>query len=1094
VIFRKLFPVIIILSVYNGLQSQIDYRFDHLNSESGLPDNTVNCVYQDSKGFMWFGTNDGLCRYDGYSISVFRNDPEVPSSISDNVIMDIKEDGKGKLLIGTRNGGLNIFDINKETFTHFNSGSASYHSLSNNNVRTIFVDNKGRIWIGTLGGGLFYFNQEEGKFKQYRHDNKDKQSISDDYVYSIIGASPGKLWIGVEGGGIDLFDIKSGKFTYFEFEKDYFSSRQVFGKKLFKDSKGNLWIGTNGYGAYKMNTRNNNFVHFTYIPDGNGLKSNIISSFLEDKTGNIWIGTDGGGINIYDPSSGKFRYLQNNAYYPCSISSNAVYCLFMNRNETVWAGTFRGGVNLYNPYKYKFIHYTQNPADENSLSYKSVLAIYEDKNHSVWIGTDGGGLNEFNPVTKSFKHYINDPHDKSTIPSNVIKSVYEDSRGNLWLGTYAKGLIYFDRRRNKFINYVHNPDDKNSIGHMNVWAIYEDSKNNLWIGLMGGGLDLFDRDKRIFRHYTSVENDQKTLSLNSVKIIYEDKKGNLWIGTEGGGLNLFHRENQQFKRFTHKPEDSTSLENNDVRALYEDKSGNFWVGTANGLCLFNREKKTFQTFDEKDGLPNNVINGILEDDEGYLWLSTNKGLSKFDKKKHTFRNYSVSDGLQANDFNYTSSLRSSTGEMYFGGSNGFNVFNPAKIKDNPYHPEVVLTRFRLFDKYIDVGDTINERILFSQPVYRTKHLKLGWKENVFSVEFAALDFSSPMKHKFMYILEGFDDDWIHTDASTRHATYMNLKADEYIFRVKASNNDGIWSDKEAVLYITITPPWWKTTWFRILFILGVISILAAGYLWRVKNLRQQQRMLESTVENRTYDLRKMMELIREQSKKISETGEILRIRSGILANGAESQTEIAKSIESAVEEVTVHTNKNTQNASLTDEIAENTVTKLSKIKEATEKNIREIDEISRKTEVLEDLFLQTNILAINASIEAARAGEQGKGFAIVAREVRELAEKSKLASQEITDSAKKGASLTKEAGDLLMNFIPEIEKATKLIKEISIASKDQNSSIVEINNSLKAFFKTSQQHSDISKEISSVSQNLEKLAKYLKQKVMGQGL
>jgi len=1083
------FILLKILLFSNPLQSQTsNIRFDHICVEDGLSDNTVNCVYQDREGFIWYGTNDGLCRYDAYNFITYRNNPKDPKSLSDNVIYCITEDKNGRIVVGTRNGGINIMLNAKGNFKRLMHDPTISNSLSFNSVRTLLCDSKGQLWAGTLGGGLNKYIPQTDGFKTYSNENGS--GISDNFVYDLLEDTMGKLWVGVEGGVIDLFDTEKELFSHIEFEKNYTPTRQIFGKTLFSDSQGLLWVGTDGYGAYCYNKSTGEFTHFEYSPHNKGISSNIISSFFEDKEENIWIGTDGSGISIYSKKTNSFSYLQNEGNNTGSLSTNAIYSIFESNTEMLWIGTFRGGVNIYDPYKYKFKHYTNDPANDHSLSYKPVLSIYEDRSHRIWIGTDGGGLNFFDVKKQEFVRFIHDPTNTEGIPSNVIKSIFEDSQGNFWLGTYAKGLVLFDRTTQRFKSYTHDPNNLQSIGHMNVWAIYEDSYNQLWIGLMGGGLDRLNRETGEFEHFLFSETDPATISSNNIKTIFEDATKNLWVGTEGGGLNLFNRKTNTFKRYQNIEGINGCLSNNDVRALFQSLDGQLWVGTANGLCLLNNDD-TFITFTKNEGLPNNVINGIHEDNNGRLWISTNGGLSCYTPTTNTFRNYSTSDGLQANDFNYTASLKSTTGDLYFGGSNGFNVFNPDRIADNPFEAKIAFTDFMLFDKTVQPGDTINKKIILVDAINNLKKITLSHKENIFTINFAGVHYSAPDRNKYQYMLEGFDQNWISTSSKKRFATYMNLSHGEYIFRVKASNSDGLWTAEEKQLLIKVLPPYWKTWWFRFITLALLTGLVIGIYRWRVNILKRQQQYLESTIENRTSDLIGMIQMVQEQSKELSSTGATLNKRAGILASGVEQQSNNAKSIEQAVENLAANTNRNTKNASKADEITGDTIKNLQGIKQATEENVHEINVIFAKTKILEDIFKQTNILAINAAIEAARAGEHGKSFAIVAYEIRELAEKSRKAAQEITDSAKRGVDLTQISSERLINFIPEIEKATDLVKQISYASIEKDESLTEINDSLKNFFSSTEQHTTISKEIAGVSQKLDELAALLKEKVLG---
>ncbi|HEX3006900.1 MAG TPA: two-component regulator propeller domain-containing protein, partial [Bacteroidales bacterium] len=941
----------------------------------------------------------------------------------------------------------------------------------------------------TLSGGLNLYKEDKKTFQSFRHNPSNATSISNDYVYAILEGSQGQLWIGTENGSIDCFDPSTQKFVSYVYDAKYRPNRQFFGKTLCKDGDF-IWIGTNGSGAYKFDTRTKQFEHYGLNPNGSGLNGNIVTTILKDKNGLIWIGTDGGGINRYNAASNSFEYLKTDANNVQSISGNAVYSFFEDNAGSIWVGTYRMGLNLYNPTKYKFRHYNQVAGLKNSLSCKSVLAFCQDKDNNLWMGTDGGGLNLFDPKTETFTVYAPNDKDKNSISSNVVKSIYEDHAGNLWMGTYDKGLNLFDRHAKKFTHFKNDPENPKSLGHNNVWAIYEDKMNNLWLGLMGGGVDLYDRERKVFTHFVNDPNNPASLSLNAIKTILEDKESNLWIGTEGGGLDLLDRTTMKFSHYKHKDNDTTSISNNDVRAIFQDSKGRLWIGTADGLCLFTKAHSVSRTFRMDDGLPNNVINGILEDNSGNLWISTNKGLSKFDPDKRTFKNYDTNDGLQGSEYNYTAQLKTRSGEMFFGGVNGFNAFNPDKMEENKVLPKVVLSDFKLFGKSVKPGDTIKGRVILKQSLLNLSKIKLTHNENLFAIEFAALEYISPRRVTYAYMLEGFDKTWITRDASNRTVTYMNLDPGDYTFRVKASNGDGIWSPKEQTLQITILPPWWSTIWFRLLAIVALISgVLYFSYI-RVKQLKSQKVVLESAVENKTSELRQMIDLIRENSEKLSETGDTLNHRSGVLASGADDQTQAARKIETAAEEVTNTTLKNAKNAEATTIIMGRTVSQLGKIKEATEKNVVEIKHISEKIHMLEDIYKQTNILSLNASIEAARAGDHGKGFAVVAAEVRKLAEKSRQASHEIVESAKLGVSATEEAGKLIMDFVPEIEKSVELINAIARSSVEQSSSIENINHSLKDFFTLSNQHTEISKEISTISNELDVLAKYLKTQMM----
>jgi len=1061
-LFQLLIGLIIFLNPLVLLSQE--YKFDHLTTDHGLSQGTVNCIYQDKKGFIWIGTNDGLNRYDAYSFKVFKNNPNDSLSISGNIIISIAEDSSSNLWIATRNDGLNYYDRQNGKFTRYQHNRQGKSSISTNNLKKVLVDKKGNVLIGTLDGGLNVFKPSKNEFTCFAHKEGDNSSLGDNYVNSILEEGDGKFWIGSECGAIDLFDINKGTFKKYTFKEDYKKLGWDIGVSLLKDGSGNLWIGTSGNGLFKLNPSSNQITAFNTTDKEKGLSGNIISS-LTDYNGKILVGTDGGGINIYDEQRNAFHALTFDPGNPASLSNNAIYCMYCDKAGTLWVGTFQGGINIYNPSQYKFRHFTQQINSSTGLSNKSVLAIFQDKEKRIWIGTDGGGLNLFNSSQNTFDYYKTNSQNEGSISGNVVKSIFEDREGNLWIGTYANGLNLMDRKNNRFKHYFNKKDDPSSLGHNNVWVVYEDSRNELWIGLIGGGLDKMDRKTGTFTHFRYSEANQQSLSNNNVKTILEDNQGNLWIGTEVGGLNLFNRSSNTFTRYENNPKDPASIPSNDVRALLQDSKGTFWVGTSNGIAIFDSKAKKFSLPALNDSLPNKIINGILEDKAGNLWISTNKGITRYNLMNKNIRNFDIGDGLQGNDFNYTSLFKSPySDEMFFGGTNGFNVFRPDEIKDNPSLPEIVFTNLFISGKEAGVGDTINNRVILKSDLSETDKLVLSYHENMFEIEFAALGYISPMKNQYEYKMDGMDKEWIKTTANKRIATFMNLSPGNYTLRVRASNSDGKWSDKEAILKIKIRAPWWKTWVFRIFVFLGLIAALAWAYRIRMKTIEHQRNKLEQAVENRTHELKQMIAIIKEKSEKLFRTGNVLNQKAVLLSDGADYQTTAASQIEMALSEVTEHSRKNSNNAEMANSITNKTLSQLDDVRGAAKKNMDEINTICDKITVLEDIFRQTNLLSLNASIEAARAGDHGKGFAVVANEVRKLADRSKIASQEIVESAQNGASVSDVSNNTILGFIPEVQKTVTLIREISLASIEQRDAIEQINTKLKDFLNVIDQH------------------------------
>jgi ligand-binding sensor domain-containing protein/methyl-accepting chemotaxis protein len=1078
----SIFTIFLVLINFNSYSQ--NFRFDHLTTDQGLSQGTVNCIFQDKKGFIWIGTNDGLNCHDAYSFKVYKHNSEDSHSICGNIITAIAEDSSSNLWITTWNNGLSYYNRKLDKFINYKHLGEGSGSLIGNNLKRILVSHNGYVIIGSVGDGLKIYSPKQNKFLTYKHVEGNNSSLSDNNIYSIVEDSDDKFWIGSGSGAVDLFDLKSGVFKKYIFMNDLQHHTSEIGISLVKDNSGSLWISTNGNGLVKLNPTSNQITVIEKETLGK------ICTSLTMYQNYIMVGTDGDGIYIFDTKTNLLKQIINDPSDSYSLSNNAIYCLFTDKSGSLWTGNFQGGINFYNPSKYKFKCYTQQIGKTNSLSNKSVLAIFQDSEHRIWVGTDGGGLNLFNPLQNSFIHYQANNKAGSDISGNVVKSIFEDHKGNLWIGTYANGLNLMERKNNRFKHFLNTKDKSSSLAYNNVWAIYEDSKNNLWIGLMGGGLDLMDREKETFKHFRHITDNSQSISSDNVKVIFEDKLQNLWIGTEGGGLNLLNRESGLFKKYQNLPNDKTSLPDDDIRAINQDHLGKLWIGTTNGIVNFDYRSQKFNTPDFNKLLPNKIINGILEDQAGNLWISTNKGLSCYNPGNNKFRNYTKSDGLQGNDFNYTALFKSPfTGELFFGGTNGFNSFLPSEIIENQSQPEVAFTRLYISGKEVSVGDTINNRVILENTLPETQKIELTYRENLIEIEFAALDYIASDKNLYEYKLEGVDNDWIKTTAKKRLATYMNLDPGKYTLKVRASNSDGLWSNKEATLKIIILTPWWKTLFFRIFILICILGGLLQAYRIRIKSVEIQKNKLEEAVDNRTGELKKMIIIIRENSKNLFKTGHLLNEKAGLLYEGVKNQNHTALQIENTLGEVTVHSRKNTDNAENANIISSKTLNQLDGIKDAVKKNIKEINYICDKITVLEDIFRQTNLLSLNASIEAARAGEQGKGFAVVANEVRKLAERSKIASFEIMTSAKNGANVSEGSGKIILGFIPDIQKTIILIRDISTASIEQRDFIEQINSKLKELLTTIDQHNRIAKDISEVAKEIDILAKDLNSQV-----
>ena len=841
--------------------------------EQELSQSTVSSIVQDDKGFMWFGTWDGLNRYDGYNFTVFRHDPDDPDSLSSSNIAFLFEDRGGALWMGTDNG-LNRLDRTEGKFIRYQHDPDHPDSLSNNEVTSFFDDRTGVMWVGTKNG-LNRLERQTETFVRYQNNPDDPNSLSHNSVSCVYEDRTATLWVGTESG-LNRLNRKQQKLkteTFTHFRNDSADPRSLSHNSIscvYEDHAGALWIGTKG-GLNRFDREREIFTRYQHDPaDPRSLSSDEISCLFEDRSGTLWIGTDRG-LNKFDREKEKFVRYQNDPADIHSLSHDVVMSLFGDRSGVIWVGTYTGGLSKFDLETKKFVHYRTNSDIPESLSHNVVWAISEDRPGLFWIGTDRG-LNRFDQEAEKFTHYRHDETDPHSLGNDEIWSVLRDSSGLLWVGTKS-GLNAFDRKTETFTRYQINsdPDDSDYADENKIKAILEDRTGFLWIGT-SGGLNRFNRDSGIFTPYKNIPDDPLSLSNDTVWAICEDGDGKLWIGTENG-LNQFDRGNETFIRY----QADDGLSNSWILSICEDSEGMLWLGTVGGLNKFDRRQKTFTHYREKDGLPNDVVYGVLEDDHGNLWISTNKGISKFNPKTETFTNYNSKDGLQSNEFNVGACFKSSAGEMFFGGINGFNVFHPGDIQDNPHIPPILITNFQ-------IGESSDMNFSLKKFVTETNEVMLSHKDKVLSFEFVALHYSSPRKNLYAYMMEGFDRDWI--DSGTRRfARYTNLPPGEYVFRVKGSNNDGVWNEQGNSILFIMPPPPWKTWWAYSFYILLVIFALQCAvrhkrkmdakvlddYRRELEKKQELARYLEQKVEERTRELNKTLEKVEEANTKIMDS-------------------------------------------------------------------------------------------------------------------------------------------------------------------------------------------------------------------------------
>ncbi|MBN1154518.1 histidine kinase, partial [candidate division KSB1 bacterium] len=816
----------VLISTLLSAQEQ-DLKFTNITIEDGLSHSKVNYIFQDSQGFLWFATNEGLNKYDGYTFTVFQPDPDEPYSISANLIRCILEDKHKNFWIGTEGGGLNLYDRNYKKFTHFNADSTSEIRLSGNDINSICQDANGDLWLGTENG-LDRLDLKQKKVVNYRPYEKSKTDPTLNEVLVIYEDRRGVLWIGTLGGGLCKFDRTEECFQCYRYDtNDRFSIGDDEIHAITEDDQGNLWIGTTNGGLNLFDRTANRFERFYPGPDNP--ESTTIRAILDDGRGNLWIGNRSGLYN-FDRHARRFIYHSHDPNNPYSLIQNSVWAIFKDAKGDIWFGT-RGGISFLNTSNLPFMHYRADPNNRRCLNKQAVYAILEDKNGDIWFGTEHGGLNYLNRRTELFTYYLYDSHNPGSLSVNNVKSLLEDRQGNIWIGTFNGGLNYLDRKNKQFHHYRHDDHDKTSLSNDNVMAMIEDSNGDIWIATDGGGLNRFDREKK---HFEYLSDRWQLQAFSSIHCLLLDRHGLLWMGAEQGQigcLDLLTRE------FSYRKIDRI-INNVDIMAAYEDQDGNLWFGTAGaGLYSWNQEKNTHRLFTRKDGLPSNIIHGILEDEAGTLWISTTNGLCRFNPRNYETKNYYNENGLQSDQFNYGACMKSRDGEMFFGGINGVTAFYPERIRENEYIPPVVITDFKIMNQSVLPS---GKDALLVDDISETKSLRLSYKHSVISFEFVALNYANPEQNQYAYIMEGFESNYNFV-GNRRFATYTNLDPGSYTFRVKAANNDGIWNEQGASIEIMITPPFWKKPWFTLL-ALALIMLTIAHV---INYLRQRRNLLEA---------------------------------------------------------------------------------------------------------------------------------------------------------------------------------------------------------------------------------------------------------
>ena len=822
------------------------YKFSHLDITNGLSDNQVNCIFKDSRGYMWFGTTSGLNRYDGYKVKVFKHESKDPNSLGENHVLNVMEGPENRLWIFTHSG-VSIYNATTESFSNDVLSLVAGYRIFTNAIVSVKKDKEGNFWFITNHKGLYCYNPGTKSTVYYSNSEGTRVVLHSNNVVDIAAESSHLIWLIYNDGAIEKLDAKAGKILHRYNQLAQASDYKQRYYNMILDNMKKLWIYSNAgpIGVYCYNTTNNSLVHFNKDNTLNKLNSNVINNVVQADDDKIWIGTDHGGINLVDPLTNKLTYVLSKEDDTNSLSGNSIV-LYKDNIGIIWAGTFKQGINYYHSGIMQFPLFRHFITDKTSLPYNDVDCFAEEPGGNLWIGTNGGGLIYFNRATNTYTQFKHNASDVNSLSNDIITRLYIDHTNRLWIGTYFGGLDYLDGK--KFVHNRHSDKLPGSITDDRVTSIFEDSRLNLWVGTFTGGLNIYNGVQKDFSH------PEYSLSSPYTSVIYEDRQKNIWIGRDRGVDVVDHLTNK-VSHYVNRTGNANSLIANDINIITQDSRGLIWIGTKDGLSILNPGVNKFLSADDGINLPSNDVSNILEDNAGTMWISTNNGLSKIkllqtgDKYKFQVSHFNEFDGLQGREFNLNAAIKLKNGQLIFGGGNGYNKFDPAKISSFKPNKNLLLTDFQLFNKSIAVGDTIKGKVILQKSISETKAIILNHDENVFSIGFAACDYFSPDKIKYQYMLEDFDKGWITSPVADRKAIYTNLDAGDYVFKVKAQNTNSENEENIVTLKIKVLPPFWKSPIAYVIYFLIAVSFVFYLRHRGIAKLKRQFELKQRRIED-----------------------------------------------------------------------------------------------------------------------------------------------------------------------------------------------------------------------------------------------------
>ncbi|MCV9386009.1 two-component regulator propeller domain-containing protein [Reichenbachiella ulvae] len=858
-------------------QHPLRLQFQHI--QKPLVKNLVETVCQDSYGYMWIGTDGGLHKSDGTNFELFTDAEGLPA----NYILSIYEDQNEQLWVGT-NEGVARFDRKLNRFEHLpNVGTKKDDMLNDNWIRGILEDNTGRLWITSESRGLFYW--EEDHFVHFPTGSAPGQ-INSRRTGGMTLDKDGRLWVATFDDGLYIIDTETLHAT--NHKKLYTREGQeewvYFCWTLEADRDGTVWMGTKGTGLYHLELRQDSVMTRRFVndpDDPNTLSNNEVYTLHIDQKGRLWVGNENGGLHLFDRSKEQFTRYEHRENDPRSLAQNSVRCVYTDSQDRLWVGTAFRGLDVFDPYYTKFTHYEHMEGGKKGLNNNLVRDFYEEENGNIWIATDGGGLNYWDRSENTFDYYMHDPDDKTTLNSDAILGLAEDPSGKLWVTGWSAGINVLTNRDQMTFAHYRDKGFRNSFPMNHFFDIIRDQKGNLWAANFGTGLMQYNWEEKTFRMLYGEPGPDSFFPFNRFTTLIEDSQGDLWIGTENAGVvRLMNKENE-------KPEFTILSEKKKIiYQILEGHQGYIWVGTDQGLDRIERQTGEIKTYGENDEWPSKTIVSIAEDDNHKLWLGTTSGLICFDPDNEEIETYDISDGLQGNEFSRYAATRLSTGELIFGGMNGFNIFHPDSVFKNPNLPPVYFTSFKIFNQEVKIG---GEESPLNAHISTLDEITLTHEQSVFSLEFAAVNFTRSENNQYAFMLEGLEDQWNYVGTDHK-ATYSNLNPGEYTLRVKATNNDGIWNEKGATLRIIILPPWWKSWWaYSIMIIAGALIILMIVRL-RTSYINDQKKRLQLLVDERTSQLEHQNNKVKEQADELKMYNESLNALNETLEETVKART------------------------------------------------------------------------------------------------------------------------------------------------------------------------------------------------------------